>query len=192
MAKKSRKGSEETDGQCPVPAELVTRSALARLLGCSVRQVSQLESEGVIVAQLRGKAGRASLYAPDVVVPAYMAYNSGKNDGDPAEALRARTRKDRAQAVLAEQTFQLRAKELLPRADVEKAWGAEVSAVRTKLLSWPTTIADRVFRAGTLNGIAGVERVLREAAHDVLRELSDTERIDGQAAEPEDIAEDAE
>jgi len=62
------------------------------------------------------------------------------------------------------------------REAVEKTWAAEVAAVRTKLLSWSTTLADKLHRVATTAGVPGIERVLEEATRDVLRELADPER----------------
>jgi hypothetical protein len=83
-----------------------------------------------------------------------------------------RARKERAQAVLAEQAYQARARELLPAVEVEKAWNAEVQAVRAAILATYTTQADRVHRAAILEGVSGVETELKAMAHDLLRELS--------------------
>lgn len=87
-----------------------------------------------------------------------------------------RARKERAQAELAEQTFQVRARSLLPAEEVARLWGAEVTGVRSVILSSYTTHADRVHRAATLDGLAGVEQALKELAYEVLRELADPDR----------------
>ena len=88
----------------------------------------------------------------------------------------ARARKDQAQAIFAEQTVAIRAGDLVPRVQVERAWAAEVSAVRAKLLAWPSTISDRLYRESAVKGVKGVERVIKEAVEGLLRELSEPKR----------------
>lgn len=154
----------------------LTRRELAERLGLHMQTITGYERDGMPISE-RGRKGKPSLYS-EVDVRAWLAAREeAAQTGGVVDVARERARKDRAQAILAEQTYQIRAKELLPRVDVEKAWSAETSAVRTKLLSWPTTIADKVHRAGTLNGVAGVEAALRDAVEDVLRELADPNRV---------------
>lgn len=155
---------------------LCTRRQLAELLGQHMQTVTKWEQDGMPITE-RGRRGKPSLYAVAAVQAWLEAREVAAQTGGAVDVARQRARKELAQAVLAEQTYQIRAKELLPRQDVEKAWAGEVSAVRTKLLSWSTTIADRVHRAGMLTGVAGVERELRDATEDVLRELADPGRI---------------
>jgi hypothetical protein len=90
-------------------------------------------------------------------------------DLDPSQE---RARRDRAQTLLVEQQLKTRARDLLSATEVEKLWAAEVAAVRAQALAVPTTYADRVYRAATLEGLAGVERALRDAVYSLLRELA--------------------
>jgi len=105
------------------------------------------------------------------------ARNDAQRQGEPVSFMKERARKERAQAVLAEQLFQMRAGTLLKIDDVDRLIQAEQTAVRSKLVALALTHADRVHRSAVLDGVAGVERTLREIAHDVLRELADPSRL---------------
>jgi hypothetical protein len=168
-------------------AALLTRRELAGLRDLPgqtgpvhMMTVTKWERAGLPIAQ-RGRAGKPTLYS-EVDCRAWLAAReeAAKNSG-ALDVAQERARKEHWQALLAEQLHQARERELLPRADVEKAWAAEVAAVRAKLLAWPTTLADRIHRAGALEGIAGVERALHEAVREVLRELAEG---GGHAGEP--------
>lgn len=62
-------------------ALLVKRAVLAKVLGCSTRQIGTLEADKVFTPARRGKAGKASLFDLAVVVPAYLAHELGKQNG---------------------------------------------------------------------------------------------------------------
>lgn len=133
--------------------------------------------EGLPVAE-RGRGGRASRYDPDEVRAWIKAREQGAAGpavaaaGPLAEVARERARKERAQAVLAEQLAASRARELLPREEVRKAWEGIVNAVRTALLGAPSNYSDRLIRAYTLNGPQGHEVAFAEAMREVCRELA--------------------
>jgi phage terminase Nu1 subunit (DNA packaging protein) len=152
----------------------VDRVQLAKLLGTHPDTVTDFTRQGMPVI-LRGGRGRVSVYDA-VECLDWWRERHGKNAKELAQ-----TRALDAQAQLAQQTVQMRARTLLPAAEVEKAWGGVVLAVRTKLLAVPTTIADRVARTATLEGVAGVETVLDSAIRDVLRELADPDAVELQA-----------
>lgn len=133
--------------------------------------VTKWEQAGMPVLE-PGRKGKPSYYSEGAVrkwlaVREDEARNNGTHD-----VARERARKEKAQAILAEQTVAIRAKELVPAEQIEKAWAAEVSAVRAKLLSWPATISDRLLREAKLNALSGVEKVLADAVAEVLLELS--------------------
>lgn len=154
----------------------LTRRQLAQALGCGPRSVEKWLEEGMPVAQ-RGRGGRPSLYSEHDVAEWLEARNgaaasSAPGGGGPLNPAQEKARRDHWQSVLAEQTYRTRKGELLPAAEAEKRWSAEVGAARAKFLSLPTTLPDRLHRAAVLEGVRGVERLLREAIHEVLRELS--------------------
>lgn len=151
---------------------LVTRRQLAELLDVHMQTVTKWEREGLPVAA-RGRKGKPSKYS-EAEARAWLEAReeAAKQPGAALDLVQERARKEHWQALLAEQTHKARERELLPRAEVEKAWGAEVASVRAKLLAWPAMLADRVHRAATLDGLPGVERVLHESVRDVLRDLA--------------------
>src|SRR5262245_61784546 len=137
----------------------LTRLELAAALHCNPRTVAKWQEDGMPVSS-RGRGGRASRYDLAECQAWVEARNQASVSGETLDVVQERARKEHWQAQLAEQLHQTRAKDLLPRAEVEKAWAAEAAAIRARLLAWPTSITDRVFRAATLQGAAGVERVL--------------------------------
>jgi phage terminase Nu1 subunit (DNA packaging protein) len=158
------------------PDQLVTRAELAKRLECHEVSITRWQREGLPVAR-RGGRGRASLY-DEVAVRAWLLAReaAAKAEDAPLDLAQERARKERWQGLLAEQTFKVRERLLLPVAEVEKAWLAEVTAVRAVILASYTADADRVHRAGVLDGVAGVERELKDLAERVLRELADPTR----------------
>lgn len=157
------------------PADLVTRRELATLLGRHMMTVKKWERDGMPIAA-RGRKGKPSFYRESDVRRWLEARDKAAATSGVVDVAQERARKERAQAVLAEQTFQIRDRELLPRAEVEKIWTAEQAAVRTKFLAVPQAYADRIYRAATTDGVIGVEEALKDAVDDVLRELADEER----------------
>lgn len=139
-----------------------------------MQTVTKWEHEGLPVAR-RGRKGKPSLYDEAAVRAWLQAREEAAASPDALDLVQERAKKEHWQALLTEQTHKVREKELLPRAEVEKAWSAEVAAVRARLLSWPQTLTDRVHRAATLTGLPGVERVLQDAVREVLIELSGVE-----------------
>jgi hypothetical protein len=85
---------------------------------------------------------------------------------------RARARREKGYAQLAEQLHAVRSGALLSAEVVERAWCAQVAALRAVLLASPTTHADKIYRAATTEGLVGMEQALRELAHEALRELA--------------------
>lgn len=159
---------EESDG-------LVTRRELAQKLGVHMQTITKWEREGMPIAR-RGRKGRASLYRVSEVSAWLKARESAAGGGAVVDVARARADKETWQARLAQQAYLARSGELLPRAQVVQIWTAEVLAVRTLIMQTFLTHTDRVFRAGTLEGRAGVERELRNISDWILRALSDPAR----------------
>lgn len=154
-------------------AGLLTRRELSERLQIHMQTITKWERDGLPIAE-RGRKGRASMYRLSEVVAWRSAREqAAAKPGGPIDVAQERARKERAQALLAEQLYATRSGKLLPADEVEKAWTAEVAAVRTLMLSAPTTWADRIHRAGTTDGLAGVERELKALIHGFLRELAD-------------------
>ena len=150
---------------------LVTRQDLAARLRCHPQTITHLVAQGMPVAR-RGSRGRAALYDEAAVRAWKDARDGAAQAPGHVDLVVERARKERAQAVLAEQTFQVRAGHLLPVADVERSWGAKVQAVRAAILATATTQADHLHRVAVLEGVAGLETALRDLAIELLRELS--------------------
>ena len=149
-----------------------TRRELAATLGVHMQTVTKWEREGLPIAK-RGARGRASEY--DVAsVRAWLSAReeAARKAGGPLDPIQEKAARDHWQAELAQQTHAIRQRELLPAADVERAWSAEIAGVRAKLLALPTTYADRIYRAATLDKLAGVEKTLQAAVYDVLRQFA--------------------
>lgn len=176
----SRRGPSRPSAATPVT---VTRRELADRLTVHPMTVTKWEQAGLPVAD-RGRKGRPSRY-DEAAVRAWLAAREAqaKSSGVNDVALE-RARKERAQALEAEQRIAIKAKEFVPVADVEKAWTAEVQAVRTAILATYTTKADQMHRIALTEGVAGVEAFLKELAHDLLRELAAGARAEPTAAAP--------
>lgn len=154
--------------------QTLTRRELAQVLGCHMQTVTKWEREGLPIAE-RGRKGRPSRYDEAAVRAWLTAREEQAQSLQALDLVQERARKEHWQALLAEQTYRVRERQLLDAADVAKTWGAVVSAIRAKLLAMPTSFADRVHRAAVLNGLPGVEAGLRTAVYDVLRELATVE-----------------
>lgn len=153
----------------------LTRRNLARALGVHMQTICKWEQDGMPIAD-RGRRGRASLYSESAVRDWLTAREAAAKQSGIVDVSRERARKERAQAELAQQAFAIRARTLLPIEEVERVWTAEVTAVRAIILASYTTHTDRIHRAATLEGLAGVERALKDLAYEVLRELANPER----------------
>jgi phage terminase Nu1 subunit (DNA packaging protein) len=156
--------------------KLVTRREVAAALDVHMGTVTLWERGGLPIAK-RGGRGRPSLYDP-TVVQHWLAERDGaarkaaEGTGPTQGTLAARAERDHWQAQVARQNYETKQGLLVPAADVERVWSAEVAGWKAKILSQPTAWADRLFRAATLEGLAGVERVAREMATELLREFA--------------------
>lgn len=151
---------------------LLTRPELAHALNLNPRTIQKLQEEGLPV-EVPGNGGRPSQYNESNVRKWLEARNKKESGNGKLNLFEERAEKERWQGLLAQQTYLTRQRELLPAREVEKAWAAEVTAVRAKLLAWATTLADKVHRTSTLEGLPGVERVLQEEVRNVLLELAE-------------------
>lgn len=150
---------------------LVTRRELAAKFDVFMGTITKWQEEGMPIAK-RGSGGRPSLYSEPKVRAWHEHREKAAQNGGDVDLVRERARKERAQAILAEQTVAIRAKELVPSDEIEKVWLAHVTAVRAKLLAWPATLSDRLHRARIRDGAAGIEQVLKIAVDEALTELS--------------------
>jgi len=133
--------------------------------------VTKWEQSGMPCAEA-GRKGKASLYSEPAVRKWLAEREKAAAKDGTVDVARERARKERAQAILAEQTVAIRARDLLPRVQAEKEWVAEVMAVRAKFLSWPATIADRLARVAIVKGLEAHKLALKEEIHRLLSELA--------------------
>lgn len=155
---------------------LVTRRELAELHGVHQQTVTKWERAGMPIAE-RGRRGVPSRYNPDDVAAWLEERKKSTGGGGLVVLTRERARKERALARLNELKYQEMARELVPADEVAEIWGAHINAVRTKLLSLPTTLTDRLCRAAK-RGPRAVERELEDAIRGVLTELADGDVAD--------------
>lgn len=136
--------------------------------------ITKWEQDGMPIAE-RGRRGKPSLYRlVDVDAWRQQREEKATNTGVASVSLE-RARRDRAQAVLAEQMARIRARDWLPREEVARQLQEEIDAAKAKLLSWESTLAHRLYRAAVNEKLPGVERVLHVAVREVLLELSTME-----------------
>ncbi len=148
----------------------VTRKAIAAALDVNPRTTYKFEADGM-PSRKRGR-GQATDFEVEPCLAWKRARDSASGAGEFVDVARERARKEHAQALLAEQQYRLRAGELLEVEDVAKTWGDHIAAVRTKLLSWPPILANRVLGASR-DGVEAIELVLEEAVYQVLTELAE-------------------
>ena len=133
------------------PPLIVDRRELAKILGIATRTLAELEGAGVIIPLRRGRGGRASTYAIEAVVPAYLAHVT-QAPGTGAER-EARRRRDQAQAQFTELKI---AKERGELVDIEevvaagqaivKSWTAKIRALPRGLVQTGVIQPDRESR----------------------------------------------
>ncbi|MDH3727592.1 MAG: hypothetical protein OER77_08685 [Myxococcales bacterium] len=152
--------------------KLLTRAELAQRLGVHRQTIVNWEKAG-LVPEVRGRRGVSSKYKLSKVNrwrdEQDRAVRQELGDSSPAAE---RAKRDRAQRKLLEQTFEVRARRLLPADEVRKVWGAHIAAVRSKILALPAMAAARVHRAGKLGGQRGTSMELKSVAAELLRELA--------------------
>lgn len=154
---------------------LLTRRELADRFHVHMQTVTKWEREGMPIAE-RGRKGRASRYREEDVRDWLSAREQAAKTSGHVDVAQERARKERAQAVLAEQLAATRARLLLSADEVARVWSGEVAAVRSIILASYTSQADKIHRIATLEGVGGVEAALKELAHEVLRQLADPDR----------------
>src|SRR3972149_5023122 len=166
MARQRRKRAGEAKPKRQARAKLATRREVAEALGVHMDSISKWERQGLPIV-VRGGRGRPSRYDLEAVRGWLAARDEAARkavDG-PLDPIQEKAARDHWQAELGPQTPPV------PQRG-GRAGAAEVAGVRAMLLSLPTTFSDRLHRAGTLEGVPGTERVLRDAVYDVLRQFA--------------------
>jgi phage terminase Nu1 subunit (DNA packaging protein) len=151
-------------------AERITSRELARRLGRDARTLRKWIAEGAPVLK-HGRGGEPSEF-DEADFRAWLDVRERDRATRTSDLMVSRSRKELAQALEAEQRVAIRAKTLVHVEEVERAWSAHVAGVRARLLSIPTALPDRLVRAATIDGAAGVEKILQETMYQVLTELA--------------------
>ena len=156
-------------------SETITASEAGRVLGVHRTEVSRRSQPGgvlehAVVTPARGR--RAARYSRRAI----EVYAAALREQRPLDPQHERARKDRAAADLAELRLHVERGDYLPREEVERQQTAEAAALKAKLLSWSSTMTDVLYRAATVEGLAGFERRIERAVHEVLGEFADPER----------------
>lgn len=146
----------------------IGRREAAEILEVHVDTVSKMLREGLEVAVVHRAGKKGALVLSRRAVEAWDAARRAPDGLDPRQE---RARRDRAAADLAELKLRVQRGELLEVADVEATWSAHIAAVRPKLLAWPATLTDRLYRAAR-QGAGAVELELDRAVREVLEELA--------------------
>ena len=142
---------------------------ICKLLDLTPRRVQQLTNESVIIKSGHGKY--------DLVrsVRGYIAYLRTKSirlesSGDGAiDGAAEKARLDKARADLAELDLAVKEGRLVPSEQIEEAWGSIATAIRTRLLSIPSSVVPRINSKMTT---VQIESVIREQIDDALNAIS--------------------
>jgi hypothetical protein len=96
--------------------------------------------------------------------------------GPYAVLTKAKAKNETYKAQMTELEYKRQIGELLPVEEVAAAWAEQIRTARERLLSLPARVAPAVLR---LNELRDVERVIRDAIHTVLDELSHADETEG-------------
>lgn len=116
--------------------KLLVRRELAKALGCDQRTVAKFQDEGMPVA-VRGRGGRPSKFNAAACVAWKTKRDTSSSDTGAPAFMVARTRKELAQALEAEQRIATKGKYLVDAREVEARIADDISKARTKLLGLP-------------------------------------------------------
>ncbi len=158
---------KRADRREPMAGNTYGVSVIARVLMLGERRVQQLAREEIIPKAARGQ------YDLIACVQGYVAWLQKQIERRQAERSDEydveRTRRERANAELAELTLRVRKEELVDRADSELALVELASTITTRLRTVPTTTAPLVRALKTTRQI---EEVLRNQIDSALQDLA--------------------
>lgn len=144
-------------------------AVIAKLLDLSERRVQQLSRDGVIPKATRGQ------YDLIASVRGYVRYlrdQAAKAQAGAPDYASERARFIRARADLAEMEAEEKRGSVIAAEDVEIAWIALLSLLRTRLLALPDRLAPLAHAEATP---AGVRDVIRGAIREALEELAESD-----------------
>ncbi len=150
-----------------------TASALAKALGLTTKEVESLRKAGVLSY---GKGKTFYLEESAAAVIAHYKENTGEIDVVDYSRERALLMRAKRQ----DQEYDTRIKEgtLHEARDVEMAISTMLLNFRSRIMSIPSTLAPRIARE---NDTTAVFNMLKEATDDALNELSDYDKVFGNA-----------
>ncbi len=151
---------------------LLTRRELAAKLGVYMDTITKWEKSGLPISE-PGRPGQSTLYELRDVQKWRKDREKAAHENGSFNVQQERARKERAQALVAEQTLEVRSGELMRADDVADTWHKEIAAVRGKFLAWPATMSDQLGRAFELGGVRALEEKMTEGIHELLTELSE-------------------
>lgn len=141
--------------------------ALAKLLNLTVQQVYNLANSGTIPKPPAGEPWNLTQCGH-----AYIKYLQGRAGGEKRDFAAERTRKTRLEADILELEKAQLEGQLIPVDEVQSAWGRLAAAFRARMLALPTKTAPLVVAA---ESFIAAEKILTDAIHDALNELSGPE-----------------
>lgn len=144
-------------------------AVIAKLLDLSERRVQQLSRDGVIPKATRGQydlVGSVRGYVR------YLRDQAAKAQAGAPDYASERARFIRARADLAEMEAEEKRGSVIVAGDVEVAWIAVLSLLRTRLLALPDRLAPVAHAEATP---AGVRDVIRGAIREALEDLAETD-----------------
>jgi len=133
------------------------------VLGLTERRVQQLAEIGVVKKKLRGK------YDLVESVQGYIAYMIEQEKPKRLDKDLEDARLKSARADLAELEFQVKTGVLLHREVVEDVWSRVIFALRARILSMDSKLANKVFG---MKRKSEVKKVIKDFGHRILKEMS--------------------
>ena len=141
---------------------------IAKLLDLSERRVQQLSREGVIP---RAERGQYDLIGSVRGYVRYLRDQAAKAQAGAPDYASERARFIRARADLAEMEAEEKRGSVIAAEDVEAAWIAVLSLLRTRLLALPDRLAPLAHEQTT---VGGTRTLIRTAIREVLDDLAET------------------
>ena len=161
--------------QPPPRGEIVTRDRCAAIFGIAKTTLDAWVRKGCPVYQNAPRKGVPAQY--DTAAVAEWQVNRAlveTDNTDPVlEKERARLAKEQADKIAMENATARR--ELLPAADVRRADEAIFTALRDRLMSIPTSIAQECLSEGAAGGVAAVSETIRQALEAALEQIGSAE-----------------
>ena len=156
---------------------LYTSKALAKVLGLSVQEVSNLTTLGVI-APTKGRTYSLEESAARIIAYAKDGWGSEQEavDAMAADYSTERAKLMRAKRIAVENETKQQEGLLHSAADVENIVTAMLLNFRSRIMAIPSSLAPRLSVENDTNTIYGI---LKEATDDALNELSDYDNLFG-------------